>query len=434
MTTETNVLTRREFLQRGLWLLAAGYSAPFFLTRTVWAMQHPSAIAAPRCRDRVLVVLQLGGGNDGLNTVVPFERDEYYRVRPTLALKREQLLRISHSLGLHPALTGFRELFEAGQLAVVQGVGYPNPDRSHFRSMDIWHTAQPDAPNPSRGWLGRYLDSTCRGCGADGGQSDPIAGISFGNQLPVALRSARNLSLALEDPERFGWRPPAGLSAQDQKRARRTFEQLNAVVTANASDPHLARLDFLSRVAMNAHVGADRLRLARRQAPRNEEEYPQTRLAQRLRTVAQLISAGVDTRVFYVAQGGYDTHGNQAGMHDRLLRELGDALAVFQHDLVKRGVAERVVTMLFSEFGRRVAENGSAGTDHGAAAPMFICGVAVRGGIYGVHPGMSTEELHRGDLRHHTDFRQVYATLLERWLGASSAPILGGTFTPVPFL
>lgn len=426
------MLSRREFMRRGFWLLAASTSAPFFLTRTAWAMGHPATSPVRKRNDRVLVVIQLSGGNDGLNTVVPFAMDEYFRARPQLAIPRTKLLRLNDQLGLHPALEGMHALFEQGHLAIVQGVGYPNPDRSHFRSMDIWHTAQPEALMVRQGWLGRYLDNNCPGCDPGGRQTNPTAGMAFGNQLPLALRSARNLSLALEDPERLGWRPPSGLSAQDQKRCVRTFEQLNAVVTANAADPHMARLDFLSRVAMNAHVGADRLRMASRTAARTTIEYPNYRLAQQLAQVARLISGEVETRVFYVSQGGYDTHGQQAATHERLLRELGDALAAFQRDLAHRGVAERVLTMVFSEFGRRVAENGSGGTDHGAAAPMFLCGAAVRGGVHGEHPGLQPEQLLRGDLRHQTDFRQVYATVLERWLGAPSAPILGASFAPLP--
>ncbi|MDW8344149.1 MAG: DUF1501 domain-containing protein [Verrucomicrobiae bacterium] len=435
MSHEIQMTTRREFLRKGLLFLAAGYSAPFFLTRTVWALDK----TAPPTRTlgipdgRILVVIQLSGGNDGLNTVVPYGHDEYYRARPQLGIPKAKLLKINDTVGLHPNLAKLKELYDRGHVAIVQGVGYPNPDRSHFRSMEIWHTADPQGQTVTYGWLGRYLDNTCPGCDPKSKRLNPLGGINIGGWMPQALKSKRGLSIALDDPDSFRWVPLA-TDERDAKQTAGTFEKLNTVVASNLNDPHMARLDFLSRVAMNADASSDRLRAVLAKARRNESSYPTTDLARQLQLVARLIAGEIDTRVYYVSMGGFDTHANQAGAHDRLLTELAEAVAAFQADLQKQGNAHRVLTMTFSEFGRRVAENGSAGTDHGTAAPMFICGAAVKGGIYAPHPSLAPGDLDRGDLRFGTDFRQVYATVLENWLGAASAPILGGTFQKLKFV
>ena len=435
MRSEIQMTTRREFVRKGLLFLAAGYSAPFFLTRTVWALDKTAPATRPLGipDGRILVVIQLGGGNDGLNTVVPHGMDEYYRARPQLGIPRDKLIKINDTVGLHPGLAKLKEIYDRGQLAIIQGVGYPNPDRSHFRSMEIWHTADPQSQTVTYGWLGRYLDNACPGCDPKRNQINPLAGINVGGWMPPALKSQRGLSIALDDPDSFRWVPLA-TDERDAKQTAGTFEKLNSTVAQNLKDPHLARLDFLSRVAMNADASSDRVRAVLAKSRRSESNYPTTGLARQLQLVARLIAGEIDTRVYYVSMGGFDTHANQAGPHERLLTEFAEAVAAFQADLQKQGNAHRVLTMTFSEFGRRVAENGSGGTDHGAAAPLFITGPAVKGGVYGPHPSLAPGDLDRGDLKFGTDFRQVYATVLENWLGASSAPILGSAFAKLKFV
>jgi uncharacterized protein (DUF1501 family) len=429
--------TRREFV-RNMLFLTAGASAPFFLTRTVLALDQKLKAAGTRSipampDDRILVVIQLGGGNDGLNTVVPYAMDDYYRARATLGVPAESILKLNDAVGLHPNLAKLKDLYDAGHLAIVQGVGYPNPDRSHFRSMEIWQSGDPGSITAEAGWLGNYLDNTCPGCPDAGrGGVNPVAGVNIGAWMPLALKSRRGLSVAFDNPDALQWTPAAG-DENDRKRAETTFVRLNRVVTKNLDDPRVARLDFLSRVAMNAQLSSDRVREVTKKY-KGGVTYPATGLGRQLQLVAQMIAGQLDTRVYYVSMGGFDTHANQKGAHERLLTELAEGAAAFYDDLKKQGNESRVLTMTFSEFGRRVAENASGGTDHGAGAPLFVFGGRVNGGVYGPHPGLAADALDRGDVKFHTDFRGVYATILERWLGAKAKPILGADFKPISFV
>ncbi len=432
------IQTRREFLRSGLLFLAGSVTAPFFLTRTVWALDQKLANAGTRSipgmpDDHILVVIQLGGGNDGLNTVVPHAMDEYARARTTLRVAKDSVLKLNDVIGLHPNLAKLKSLYDAGNLAVIQGVGYPNPDRSHFRSMDIWHTADPSSRTVTYGWLGRYLDNACPGCDPKSKRVNPMAGLNIGGWMPVALKSERGLSIALDNPESFRWMPLAG-NDRDRKQTEETFEKLNRVVAKNLKDPQVARMDFLSRVAMNAQLSSDRVREIADKAKGNQSAYPTTGLARQLQQVARFIAGGMPTRLYYVSMGGFDTHANQRGQHERLLTEFAEAGEAFYKDLQGQGNAGKVLVLTFSEFGRRVAENASGGTDHGAAAPMFVFGGKVKGGIYGEHPRLDAGSLDRGDVKFHTDFRQVYATVLENWLGAKSQPILGAEFGKLKFV
>lgn len=420
--------TRREFL-RSLLFLTAGGTAPFFLTRTVLALDRTS----PRLKDdRILVVIQMGGGNDGLNTVVPFAMDEYYRARTALGVPADSVLKLNDTVGLHPKCDKLKELYDAGHMAVVQGVGYPNPDRSHFRSMEIWHTGNPQSRTTDFGWLGSYLDNTCPGCDPKTHRTNPVAGVNIGGWMPVALKSQKGLSVALESPDSFRWIPISD-QANDAKKAETTFERLNRIVTRDLSDPRVARLDFLSRVAMNAQLSSDRVHEVTKKY-HGGATYPASGLARQLQMVAKMIAGGLDTRIYYVSMGGFDTHANQKGTHERLLTELGEGVAAFYGDLRKQGNDGRVLMMTFSEFGRRVSENASGGTDHGSGAPLFVFGSRVKPGVYGNHPGLDAGSLDRGDVKFHTDFRSVYATLLENWLGAKSQPILGADFKKLAFV
>ncbi len=402
-------MTRREFVRGtgGLGFLAFSGFAPSFLARSALA-QTP----APG-RDRsILVIVQLAGGNDGLNTVVPFSDDRYHRLRPTLAL-REGLHRLNDDLGLHPACGDLAALHEEGKLAIVQNVGYPNPNRSHFRSTEIWETAGDGEDAPAEGWLGRYFDNACAG---RPGQPDP-AGIHVGDSVPQSF-------LGRAPHVIHGLRARGGSEAGDDGVD-------NAYEALLRADHNAGPASYLQHTMMNALVTEQRIQRVIADY-RPGSAYPGTRLAQSLRRVAALINADFETRVFFVSQSGYDTHANQLHGHARLLAELSGALAAFQADLAAHRRDDQVMTMTFSEFGRRPAENGSAGTDHGTAAPLFVMGSKVRGGLVGQPPGLDVGP--KEDLRFSTDFRRVYATVLDRWLESDSSKVLGGRYQPVPFV
>jgi uncharacterized protein (DUF1501 family) len=415
-----NMMTRREFLNKGLTIVAAGATAPMFLTRTALALNNPwdqaLATSASGRDGPILVVVQMGGGNDGLNTVVPFNRDEYYRARPRLAVPRQNVIRVTDEVGFHPGLKPLKALYDEGRLGVVQGAGYPNPNRSHFRSMEIWHTADPDGNGPRTGWLGRLFDSECPDCG-------PTTGIAMlGAEMPLAMQGTAGRAVVLESPQAFAFQPVAGAGVREVE----AFRQLMQPVPGDEPT-----VDFLTHTAMDAILASDEIRkIAGRLS--DSGAYPRDPFSLKLRLVSELISAGAPTRVYYVGLGGFDTHAAQAGRHDRLLEQLGAGLDAFVKDLTQKGLLERVLVMTFSEFGRRVSENASAGTDHGAAAPMFLIGSNVAPGIHGAHPSLT--ELDQGDLKFQVDFRSVYATVLEQWMGIGSQPILGSRFPAVEIL
>lgn len=411
--------TRREFLKSGLAMVAATATVPTFLSRTFLALAAPVAdTAARRTDERVLVVIQLSGGNDGLNTVVPYTDDHYYRARPKLAVPPDKVLRLNDTIGLHPTLSPLKALYDDGALAVLQGIGYPNPDRSHFRSMEIWQSGVAEDFSTD-GWIGRLFDHACSNRHLPKPPCSPTLGVSVDATLNPAMKGSSAIGIALNDPERF-YRMTR-LHARSS--ARRP--------TATAFDVEESPLDFLRRTAMNAQLSADRIRDAVR-GVRHSVEYPQNPFARSLELIAGLIAGGMDTKVYYTSLTGFDTHANQRGAHARLLKMLADGIAAFQTDLAALGQADRVVAFTFSEFGRRVAENGSGGTDHGQAAPLFVFGAPVKPGVIGKHPSLG--RLNRGDLAFHTDFRRVYATLIDQWLGINSGPVLKQEFERLPFL
>jgi uncharacterized protein (DUF1501 family) len=436
--SEQNLKTRREFLRTTLLGGALTWTIPSFLHLTMRELQ--AASDGKPTQDvtgkdgTILVVLQLAGGNDGLNTVVPFSNDDYYRARPQIGLRRDQVLKLDDQFGLHPSLTGLQALFSDGRLAIVHGVGYPNPNRSHFRSMEIWQTASDADRNERYGWIGRYFDNACAGC-------DASAGISIGGEAPQAFTARHPKGITFEQPEQLqviseamlGERTPEeelfrqanGLDLlRDDGSAGRS---INALGGARRPAPGVSPLDFLQRTALDAQVSGDRIRSIAR-GTGNRVSYPASRLAQDLALVGKLIAGGMTTRVYYVSHGGFDTHTNQPGTQERLLREFSDALKAFLDDLKAQGNEQRVLVMTFSEFGRRVAENASRGTDHGTAAPLFLAGGALKAGFLGKPPSLDPKELDEGDLKHTVDFRSVYATVLERHLRTASAPVLGRAF------
>ncbi len=408
-----SITTRREFL-RCISVLAAGSVLPRFLYDLAWA-ENEGTVALGK--ERILVVVQLSGGNDGLNTLVPYADDAYYRARPTLAIARTQVVRVDEHVGFHPVLVPLNDLLQKQKLCIIEGVGYPNPDRSHFRSMEIWHTASDANEFLTQGWIGRYLDATCSG------RPDPVAAIAVGQDRPQAFTGRLGLGVAVSDPTSYGWHGPA------QEEAHKAFRALNAP-DAGAPAPN-PNLQFLRMVATNAVVSADRIGSAWGKA-KNAASYPQDQFSQALATVARLIAANLPTRIYYVALGGFDTHANQSPTQERLLKQFAEGLAAFQRDLDALGLADRVLTMTFSEFGRRVAENGSAGTDHGTAQPLFLVGKHVRPGLTGKRPSLT--DLDNGDLRFTTDFRSVYATVLEKWLDTQSSLVLGKSFPVLDLL
>jgi uncharacterized protein (DUF1501 family) len=415
--------TRRLFLERSLTLASLAATVPCFIERSALGMLgNPLLSSNPGVPDeRILVVVQLGGGNDGLNTVVPYGADEYYRARPQLGIRapgaapqngQQSALELANAqgIGLHPNLTGFKELHDSGLLTVVQGVGYPNPNRSHFTSMDIWHTGRLDAKGS--GWIGRYFDNTCNGTPI------PEGSVAIGRTAPLAMQGDIQKPIAFENPSLFRW-----LGEDLHGAMKDPYDAINRAGAVGGAAAGSQR-EFLMRTALDAQVASERIRAAVAKQPL--VEYPQSGLANQLKTIGAMIRAEMPTRVYYASMGGFDTHGGQAGTHANLMRQLGDAVRAFQRDLREQRNDARVLTMVFSEFGRRVRQNASGGTDHGTAAPVFLVGPSLTAGVAGGHPSLT--DLDQGDLKYGIDFRSVYAGILEDWMKAPSDKILRGTF------
>jgi uncharacterized protein (DUF1501 family) len=398
--------TRRQFLSAAFGASVVSLAAPVprFLLQAAAREGNPSG-------ETVLVVIQLSGGNDGLNTVIPYADDVYRSNRKELAIGADQVLKIDDYLGLHPSMRGMADLLELGRLAVVQGVGYPNPNRSHFEAMDIWHTCRrKDQPRPD-GWIGRYLDAAHKTAGRD------VPALHLGtHKQPFALMARDVRVPSVRSLDRFRLQGGDALRAAAQELAAAERPAVNGL------------LGFVQSSTTAALEASQRVEQA---AGKYDElaKYPTSELAQQLRLVAQLIDAGMSTRVYYLEIDGFDTHANQPQAHAALLEQVSSGLKAFLDDVAKHGHGERVAAMCFSEFGRRLAENASQGTDHGAAGPIFVAGARVQSGLIGKHPSLT--DLDEGDLKHHTDFRQVYAALLAQWLGWESRAVLDGEFEPV---
>jgi uncharacterized protein (DUF1501 family) len=409
--------TRREIMKVGLGalpLISIGSSMPLFVSRLAMAQTQPATQVSD---DNVLVVVQLSGGNDGLNTVIPFANDAYLKSRPTLALK-ERLLKVNDELALNPGLEALKRRFDEGTLAIISGCGYPNPNRSHFESMDIWHTANPGGGTKG-GWLGHYLDHALRGT------SNPLAAVNIGTALPQALVNDAAPVPSIQSISDFSVQTDPG-TPFDAELEQQIIRDLNAVKEASPA------MQFLQRQSTNAIVASEQIRRLT-EGYKPDASYPPG-LGERLRLIAQIICGNFGTRVFYCEIGGFDTHSNQLAGHENLLKQVGDSIDAFLTDMNAKGYGRKVSVMCFSEFGRRVAQNDSNGTDHGTAGPMFVVGSAVKGGLHGAYPSLAPDDVADGDLKFTTDFRRVYATLLERWLNADSAAVLGNKFEPVEFL
>ena len=406
------MLTRRQLLTqalRGSSLVALGSVVPGFVAATARA-------AAPG-KENILVVLELTGGNDGLNTVIPYADDLYHNARPTLRKTKEQVLRLDDHVGLHPALQGMKTLWDDRRLAVVQGVGYPNPDRSHFESMDIWHLADPGR-TAKTGWLGRAtVEMENRAGGV------PILHVGQG-KLPLAASGAPGAGgVSVGDQNSFRLEFGSASSTRDKPRRQLIADVSTPMTDANEGD----LLDFVQRRQVQTLTAVENLRELL-DGPNRARGFGGG-LLQKLQLIAGLIGRGFGTRIFYVTLEGFDTHSDQAPAHQKLLAELGDSVGEFFRELKETGHADRVRLMTFSEFGRRVRENGSRGTDHGAAACLFVAGAGMKAGVVGKHPSLA--DLGDDDLKYHTDFRRVYASLLDGWLHCDSKAVLGSKWDPI---
>ncbi len=395
-------IPRRSFLKGTVAASAAAAALPSLFARAVWAQGAGDA-------ERVLVLVQLDGGNDGLNTVIPYADDLYRKARPGIGIAEAQVVKLDGHVGLHPNLDKLRAVWDGGGLAALQGIGYPNPNRSHFTSTDIWHTASVTPPARWNGWVGRSLDCCAQG---------DVPGLQLdGGPLSLALVGERVVVPSISDASRF------------QVRGGDRAKELLRTLAARTRDG--ATLEHMRRSASQSYTTSERIERALA-GGKGADAYPPSDLARRLWQIARMVEARTPARVYAVRLGGFDTHSRQRAAHDQLMRTLGDALGAFHGDLRAAGLLDRVLVLTYSEFGRRVGENRSLGTDHGAAAPMLALGGPVRGGVHGAHPSLS--DLDDGDLKFHTDFRQVYATVLGRWLGVEPAQVLGGSYAQVPFL
>jgi uncharacterized protein (DUF1501 family) len=414
-------LDRREFLVRGLYGVGIGAGLPTFLSRTTAALtaQALQGTSMERHPERILVVLELSGGNDGLNTVVPYADSAYYKARPKIGIPAKEVLKVTDAFGFHPSMVGFERLYKDGRMAVVHGCGYDHPSLSHFSSMSYWHTGVPNAGEPL-GWLGRVADD----------HLDPKSRnliVNIGTAQSLAVRSARHSPLVFDDPSRFR---RDGTDAE-----KRVLAQFGADASAPAATSSAnATLDFLSSTAKNAADSSDFVRQAS-SSYRTPVDYGiGNAFGGGLQRAAALIAAGMKTRLYYVSYQGnaFDTHVQQGDVHARLLMYTADAVRAFLDDVSRLGRGDDVAVMMFTEFGRRVEENGSLGTDHGTAGPMFLFGKPdrIKAGFYGRPPSLT--DLDDGNLKMTTDFRSVYATAIKEWLGFDdAATILKGRFDTI---
>ncbi|TAD85901.1 MAG: DUF1501 domain-containing protein [Bacteroidetes bacterium] len=400
-------IRRRQFLQQGTMAAAGTMLIPQFLQ----ALGQPQVAAVPP-GTKVLVVLQLSGGNDGLNTIIPVRNDIYYRSRPRIGIAKDKALALTDEVGIHPALTHFKQCYDQGEMAILNSVGYPNPDRSHFRSMDIWHSASPSNQYWNTGWLGRYLDAACNGTCAHATQA-----LEIDDVLSLALKGDQQKGMAVQDPAR--------LYSSSQNKLYRSL----LATKAQQEEP---TANYLYKTLGNAINNADYIFKASK-ASTSTATYPSTELGKSLKTIASLVFSDINTKVYYVSLGSFDTHTNQDNQQNRLFTELNGAVGAFVSDLKAQGRFDDVLLCTFSEFGRRVAQNGSGGTDHGTANNMFFVGGGLkRKGLLNDMPNLST--LENGDLIHQVDFKNVYATLLNQWLKADANAILGTPTQALDFI
>lgn len=398
------LIKRRKFLQLGSLATASSMIPGFLKPFEKKAMVPPG--------NKVLVVLQLSGGNDGLNTVIPVRNDIYFKARPKLAIPKEQALILTDEAGVHPALSGLKELYDEGNLAILNSVGYPNPDRSHFRSMDIWHSASASDEYFYTGWIGRYLDAQCSGC------DRPTHALEIDDVLSMALKGEHVKGLAMKDPKRL-------YTTANEKYFKDLISSYKPEVTDHP-------VHYLYKTMAETVNSANYIYEQSRLHP-SSSMYPPTEAGKSLQTIASLIFSDIDTKVYYLSLGSFDTHVNQGAQQQRLFTEMNNALRAFVTDLKRNDRFNDVLITTFSEFGRRVSQNASGGTDHGTANNMFFIGGGLkRKGILNPLPDLN--DLSDGDLKYQVDFKSVYATILKNWLNADDKKILGKRFDYLDFV
>ena len=418
--------TRREMLRLGLGssaLLACGSTVPVFLARSANAMAGDQG-AAPKTKGRILVVVQLDGGNDGLNTVVPYRDDEYRKQRPRIQIGASEVRKVDDHIGLNPGLEAFTKLLEQQKLAIVQSVGYPNPNRSHFESMATWQTARLAPDKAAPGWLAQAIDHRPQ-------REGDAPGLHIHESVPLArsLAGGRQVIPSLARLEQFRRR----LGVPETAEPATQIEALDRLARQDHGAPG-SLLQFVERCSVITYASSARLERVHQDKTSSTSTYPAFYgLAQRLGLISQLIKAGLSTSIYYTHLDGFDTHSGQLQRHTFLLRELGASLGAFLDDMDKSGESDRVLVLVFSEFGRRLSENGSGGTDHGTAAPVFLLGRPVKPGLHGPYPDLTHLD-DEGDPRHAIDFRTIYAAVLDQWLSVPHREVLGTSFEPAAVL
>ena len=395
-------MKRRKFLKASA-LASTAVMVPSFLQ----SMQ-PNKLGRSRA-GKILVVVQLSGGNDGLNTVIPYYNDLYYSNRPSLSIPKEEVLKLTDDLGFNPAMEGLRNLYDEGLLTVVNSVGYPNPNRSHFRSMDIWHTASASDTYLSTGWIGRYLDNACAGCAV------PYHALEVDDSLSLAMKGAERDGFAMSNPKQL---------------KRNADNRLLKAIAQNQKGQHQEEnIAYLYKTMIDAQSSADYL-FEQSKVYQSSIEYPKTGFGRDLKQVAELITADTDTKIYYVSLTGFDTHANQKNQQARLLKQYADGMQAFVKDLKKNNLFDDTLIMTFSEFGRRVKQNASNGTDHGTANNLYLIGGKLsKPGFFNEAPDLS--HLDKGDLIYQVDFRNIYGTIVEQWLEADVQQVLGAGTQPI---
>ena len=370
-------------------------------------------------KDPVIVVLQMSGGNDYFNTVIPYTDGRYYDNLPAVGVAEDRKLKINDKIGFHPEMGPIKNIYEQGNMAIIHGVGYANAPRSHFRSMDIWHTCEPDKLG-TEGWLGRATKEI------DPNKENVVTTVSFGPSLFRALTLPGVPVACVDDLESFGMLT----SIEEEHQRNKIIDRFSRLYSPTIGSGFV--MDYLGQTGLDSLAAADILKVAPEQYS-STVEYPDTPIAKKLKGISQVHQAGLGTRIFYCDHGSFDSHSNQVGMHDKLWKDVSEGVEAFFDDLRAHDAADNVVMLMFTEFGRRVHDNGS-GTDHGAAGAAFILGDKVLGGEYSEYPSTKSEDLEQGDLVPNIDFRSVYTTLLEDWMGLDANPLVGGVFEKPKFL
>jgi uncharacterized protein (DUF1501 family) len=408
----SDLISRRDAIKRG-GLIAVGLVAPKWLSTIAEADVLKLAKGGKAAKDTVLIVCQLSGGNDGLNTIIPYTDKAYYQLRPTIGIPDSQVVKVSPTMGMHPSLAPLGELYKKGQVAIIQNVGYPSPNRSHFKSMDIWQSASPDS-KMHYGWIGRHMDSE-----ALHGPTNPVYALGLSTEKPLAL-AGKSASVpcfaSLADIQNM-------IGDPDTERMLRAIQ---------GPDAKQGSLEAVVQRANKTALDAMDVLAAQLTKYTPKQTYQNDPFGNGFKQIAQLVATSPATRIVYFSTGGFDTHARQAENHAKLLGNFANAVSSFQAEMEACGRADKVIILVFSEFGRRVQENGSQGTDHGAGAPMMLIGKGVKGGFHGPNPNLA--DLQNGDIKFQIDFRQVYAATLDEWIGGDSGVVLGQKFEHVPVL